>query len=387
MSRHFVCSDVHLGLPFSREDFFYKDFLPRLQPGDELILLGDILDYWISARDVQLSTAVDSCKDLHNRLVILKRNGIKIKYIPGNHDSFVFYVESRTVPDFYWSEWLFQHCEIFNELHSATREYRLSEVCDIHYPFYRVQIGQKSILFTHGHWVELTWRILAGDVQRFIPVRRLPKFWVVAAALNTCLVHKYADSIRRLYNRYIDHDDAFELTRLAEDISYCVLAEALNDRAVRNTWAGRRPTDVPDNNAIGEMYERQDIAFQQELDGYETRTRRACKERGKKLLQQWLREDPPTEQVTKVKRALNSQRYAYNYAITSENGKTKVAYEELSHLANFDVLIFGHFHKPRFVANACDDGCMLQNPRTRTVETFLIIEDDGQLVPSWPVGP
>ncbi|MBI4001232.1 MAG: metallophosphoesterase [Nitrospira defluvii] len=366
-----------MGLPASEGDFFYNNFIPLIRSGDTLVLLGDILDYWISAKEIQQSTVLNNWRDLYDCLSRLRKSQVAVEYIPGNHDAFVFYTECGDVDDFFWSTWLFENCGTFRSLRDETRERRLSRVCDIHYPFFRKVIGRRNVLFTHGHWIDLAWRILAGDAGRLVEGRRLAKFWVVAKALNTCLVYKYASDIRRVFNQYLDDEDIFELTRRAEDVSYCILAEMLISCG----------SSVPGELAFTQASQEMDKAFQEFVRGHETRDRRACRERGRQLLEEWMRDDPPATQVDRVRDALQRQSDAYSYSLyrDGQGRGTKVKYTPLSELADFDALVFGHFHKPRAGASVCDDGCMLTNPSNKKVQTFLVIEPDGHFVPSWSV--
>lgn len=386
MGRYYVCSDIHLGLPISQSDFFYRTFIPRLQAGDTLILLGDILDFWISSHEIQFQQVVINWKDLHDCLTKVKARGVNIKYVPGNHDSFVFYTESRDVKDFDWSKWVFKFCNVFHNLYDQTQSFRLASLCDIHYPFHKVKIGHTKYLFTHGHWIELMWKILSGDPEKGAPEGRLPKFWVVAKALMTCIVHSNAPDLRRVFTKHLDHDDAFELTRRVEDVSYCILADVLRKNRGVGTW-GPGANESPRVEEMEHLAKEMSDAFQKDItdvnSGNLTRDRQACIDRGRKLLEQWLNEDSPADQVDRVKTALLRQPGAYNYTIRRSGETATVTYEDLVTFSDFDVLVFGHFHRPRFSHTAIDEGCMLQYPKNTTIQSYLVIEPDGTAVPSW----
>lgn len=388
--RHYVCSDIHLGLPISQSSFFYERLVPGLREGDTLILLGDILDFWISAHEIQHETVLDNWKDLYDCLVGLKDRGVAVHYVPGNHDSFVFYTESGQVEDFEWSRWLFKICGTFERLYQETAKHRLAALCDIHYPFYRATLGGTKYLFTHGHWVEFMWKVLAGDVEKGRADRRLPKFSVVAKALMTCAVHAHASGIRRFFNRYLDNDDAFELTRRVEDVSYCILAETLAREPAGGAWSAD-PKQMPGSQDMGRLHEKLSSAIRTEFPEGQaprapaapSRDRKACMERGKQLLERWLRADPPAEQVDRFKTLLLAQTGASNYTLRRTGGRTTATYQDLVTFADFDVLVFGHFHRPRFSNSAVDEGCMLQNPKNTTIKTYLVIEPNGLMNPTW----
>jgi len=88
-----VCSDIHIGIAGSREDYLYKVLTPKLKAGDTLVLLGDIFDYWISSYDYGLEQLKRGWATLILRLRELREAGIETIFVPGNHDSFVFYNE------------------------------------------------------------------------------------------------------------------------------------------------------------------------------------------------------------------------------------------------------------------------------------------------------
>jgi UDP-2,3-diacylglucosamine pyrophosphatase LpxH len=124
----FCISDLHLGDRGSRDGFNVEnrerqffDFLNYVQ-GQEgwLYILGDLLDFW----ETNLSRAVMAYLPLLNRL-----SQLKIRYIPGNHDSsFYEFIGRYTMPDIPVIE--------------------LSEK-----PFLE-EIGGKKFYFCHGHEID-----------------------------------------------------------------------------------------------------------------------------------------------------------------------------------------------------------------------------------------
>lgn len=76
-------SDVHLGTSFSKATELLA-FLDQYQ-ADEIILVGDIIDIW----GMKSSWNWDSShSQVIQRLIKLSQKGVRIIYIPGNHDEF-----------------------------------------------------------------------------------------------------------------------------------------------------------------------------------------------------------------------------------------------------------------------------------------------------------
>jgi Calcineurin-like phosphoesterase len=87
-----VSSDVHLGTRYSNHEEFY-DWLKSRPPGQTVVLLGDILDFWIFSRldrqDSFVNRIVAEWERLWNVLSKLNAKGTELHYVPGNHDAFV----------------------------------------------------------------------------------------------------------------------------------------------------------------------------------------------------------------------------------------------------------------------------------------------------------
>ena len=80
---------------------------------------------------------------------------------------------------------------------------------------------------------------------------------------------------------------------------------------------------------------------------------------------------------------LQSNECNYHLIYNPGTGNTLVDFELLANLENFDTMVFGHFHKPRKGPPAYDDGCMLKNTRNTIIQTYMVIESDGRIIPSW----
>ena len=120
-ARVFVCSDVHLGTDNSRSDAFYA-WLDERQPGDTAILLGDILDMWIYDGDYvsgDLEAVVASqWGKLWDKLSDMRDKDVEIHYIPGNHDTFAFYIEAE--PYIPWCAAVLKNSQTFQRVRDAT---------------------------------------------------------------------------------------------------------------------------------------------------------------------------------------------------------------------------------------------------------------------------
>ena len=164
----YVCSDIHSGTAASRANYLYLTVIPQLKTGDTLVLLGDIFDYWFSSFDLGLEQLSESWLDLLDKLEELRDKQINVIFVPGNHDSFVFYNEWNNTSDSpEWLEHLYTKGGHFGEVYAATTYRRhLSSVATIYYPAFLEPFGDKTIVFTHGHWTERIWPFITDEVAR-----------------------------------------------------------------------------------------------------------------------------------------------------------------------------------------------------------------------------
>lgn len=100
MADYFV-SDVHLRLDEPDRGRRLARFVDRLSSGDTLTIVGDLCDFWYSAR--QMSTDPLKCAGLRS-LAALRDRGGSITALAGNHDAWIgpFYERvfaARFVPD------------------------------------------------------------------------------------------------------------------------------------------------------------------------------------------------------------------------------------------------------------------------------------------------
>jgi predicted phosphodiesterase len=190
-----VCSDVHLGTKYSKRDDFYN-WLKDRRSDETVVLLGDILDFWIFSKSDNrghlVNRVVAEWEILWKELRKLHDNGTTFHYVPGNHDAFVFFIE--TAVHFPWSRAVMKRSKEFQLIRDKTKAMRMTEVASIHYPFLQLPVGSQKILFTHGHYSTWGWRQLAGisDLDR--------ESILFLTTASIVLAHKNARILRRFVN-------------------------------------------------------------------------------------------------------------------------------------------------------------------------------------------
>ena len=160
-----VISDFHLGDPASIVDSRtcedLRSGIEALGQLDELILLGDVFDFW----QAPLGEAIERGRDLVSSLFMLQ-NVKRIVYVPGNHDHHVCRMyfneeaarrlrEGDTEPP-ELNIPMTSDCPVMAPLIPPDSKVPLSMV----YPFHQLTVQGKSVLFTHGHLLGLFERSL-----------------------------------------------------------------------------------------------------------------------------------------------------------------------------------------------------------------------------------
>jgi len=197
--RVFVCSDVHLGTNgAARREF--DEFLAACGNGDALILLGDILDCWIdgTTNEENLVEITAQWKRLYARLMSVKKEGVEIHYVPGNHDPFVFTLHSHG--HVAWSRDIREASEFIAKLDDAVMtRYPLTNVATIHYPLLQLIIDGKPWLFTHGHVHQKIWHLM-GTANDLSGIQNeyswLHAYW---SALASAGAYKFREGLRQIY--------------------------------------------------------------------------------------------------------------------------------------------------------------------------------------------
>src|SRR5205814_109577 len=83
---HYFASDVHLREDHPDRDRRFRAWLGRLTPADALVIVGDLCDFWMSAR--QGPDQLMRCPSLQ-ALAEFRRQGGSLAVMPGNHDTWL----------------------------------------------------------------------------------------------------------------------------------------------------------------------------------------------------------------------------------------------------------------------------------------------------------
>jgi UDP-2,3-diacylglucosamine pyrophosphatase LpxH len=184
-----VISDTHFGLSSSTlndpalVDLFMEEISQCRNGCDEIVLLGDIFDFW----RVQPEKAV---RDSIYFLRMLSRMDVKIRYVVGNHDHHLVVQKQDDesmermargdlypvyVPSLRWPQTL-------NRLN-----------IEMFYPTYRMRCCHRNILLTHGHHLSGIQTVTMGMVET---LRKLSGEDQRPADLEMMMTHSY-ESIYR----------------------------------------------------------------------------------------------------------------------------------------------------------------------------------------------
>ncbi len=157
VERLVVLSDTHFGDPYellTEEANISRlcEVLKALGRIDELVLLGDVFDFWL----VPLREALERGRDLIAALYELE-NISRMIYIPGNHDHRAFWMlyEEKYLERLRGGELdppeislpMTDDCPVMDILKPSSARVPLSMV----YPIHQVKVRGKAVLLTHGH--------------------------------------------------------------------------------------------------------------------------------------------------------------------------------------------------------------------------------------------
>lgn len=169
-----VVSDMHFGNDYGALNTAFNrkrliDGIRALGQVDELVLLGDVFDFWTTS----LSNALEQSRELIGALFKLENVGRMI-YIPGNHDHHVvrlYHAEqvsarlrtgdhqppSLTIP-------MVDECPVMEPLkpEGATVPIYMT------YPWHQVSVRGRTALLTHGHLLGFFERSLWRPKRRFL---------------------------------------------------------------------------------------------------------------------------------------------------------------------------------------------------------------------------
>ncbi len=354
-----VCSDVHLGTKYSEKKNFYQ-WLKQRRPHETVILLGDILDFWIFSKhddkDNLLRRIVAEWEQLWTVLARLQKQGTQIHYIPGNHDVFVFFIETADLLP--WSKAVMAHSKEFQFIKKAIGSRLMREVASIHYPFYQVEVGGLKVLFTHGHYEEWYWRQVAGFSDA--PVESA----LFLTTASIVLAHKYARIVRRAVNE----TDWLKRVHGIEDA-----AISITNSIVRAHAAAHRSIEREPQKAVKLIDLALSIYFHAKSNISKSEwiaIRDALLSLG----------DIQGRQVPKDLQAIwdNTMKYLgrsrRERSVTVERDPRTTSFTSFSNFLTPDRLVFGHYHIPREDDKAYDVGGFV-----KPISTYFIVRGDGSI--------
>jgi predicted phosphodiesterase len=184
-----IISDTHFGLDSStlnkpaKVDQLMREISEFEGGCDEVVLLGDIFDFW----RVRPENAVRASIPFLKRL---SQDNLKIRYVVGNHDHHLVvqkqeaeFMERAARGDLY-------------PIYVPTLRWRLT-FCDLDiemlYPTYQARCGHRTFLFTHGHHLD---GIQTFTLQLVEKLRRLSGEEFLPADLEMMMTYTY-ESIYR----------------------------------------------------------------------------------------------------------------------------------------------------------------------------------------------
>lgn len=416
----YVCSDIHIGTGASREDYLYSKLIPQLMPGDTLVLLGDVWDYWFSTFDIAVGDLAVGWHTLIQALRDLRTRSIEIIYVPGNHDSFVFYNEwSRQASAPQWLTDLYASRGNFAEVRRQTTDSAsLAEVASIYHPMFIKAFGSTEILFTHGHWGELAWQLVGGDPDD--PFNRIDGGWffnswakVKAAAVAYAYehpqlmrtlflgVHRLSEQFKYFVPEIFNERgrgmggplskqfvDPYVNTRRAEDIFFSLVSDARREAVsdLKGSIENERQFVTHLTSLINKR-----MSVLEKFEGDLKQILAIA--RGEQLKKKWSTENNPDsewahaiQRLTKVfMHRIETYRIDQEGAIKHRWGRSDIdlldlALKRLKGVEESPYLIHGHFHVPRRGAFAIDDGCMLNITAAFQICTYVKITPSGQII-------
>jgi UDP-2,3-diacylglucosamine pyrophosphatase LpxH len=353
--------------------------LEGCRKGDTLILLGDILDFWIRGNEGHWpkDRVVGSWKTLYRELAPLRKREVDVHYVAGNHDSFLFYLEAGYA--FEWTDIVLRKSQALTDVFHETARYRMSKVATVHYPFYKLTLSPEAapkitILFTHGHTNERYWRVISGMPESS------PSTKAFVTALTTALSHRFAYPLRAV-GQISEHglrrvtDTGLQITNAVVTAYYLTKGKRVDDnleefaRLLENAFrdyfddASRKESDALDIKAalltVQQFDERSDLVPFRDLT------------------REMLRRE-----------AHRDSNFTIRYV--APTGYMAMSHMPYNELTEFDRFVRGHTHEAsqneEDPADACyDTGCFAYK---KEKYTFLQINPDGRFLypvdaPAW----
>jgi hypothetical protein len=361
----FVCSDVHLGTDDSEREAF-EQALALCESKDTLLLLGDILHFWISdpTPDVVEHRLATYWDWLYNRLLLLKARGVSIRYVPGNHDPFVFTLYSGTTE---WSADLRAKSTFLQNFEKRVAgRHPLTQVASIDYPFFSAVINGEKWLFTHGHIHQWWWALLGSDSDRgnvgsFRILRNeIPWAFAWLSAVASDKAYKHASLLRTFWKakEAIRHP-----RRFLGDVAMLITHEALRAseiaRELRTRDWGAVHAKIEDAFILYTAMTTEGEAMRENVYNGLKELERLFgdmhEEEAAKKTREWIKEYP------------NSFNYSIYFDYASGDNISRDP-KRVVLLSDFVHFVCGHFHKPTSPVNGkptcVDSGAMYEGVTT-----------------------
>lgn len=363
--RCWVVSDVHLGLATGNRDAF-SDLLDACESGDRLILLGDILDFWIHLEheaDLEEVVAAE-WRLLYTQLADVGKRGVSVTYVPGNHDMFVFVLEGVGHLD--WCSSLVARCPSLARLRQDLADYPLSSVCEIQYPFLKLEFNGVGTLCTHGHAHELLWHFLTGNPYEDGMILA----FIQTAA--TVLAYRFARQLRGVFNLALNAPT--EWVRHTTDVAMAITNRHLTNFSSQKARLDTRQHRIQFVESLVQEFER----LTSSSDRNEIIAIDAA--RAFDQLTKWSNASV-AEIRQETSRYLSVNQTGLNYRIWAlTEFQSAMSTLPFGRIGAFNQFLCGHYHMPRDQFPDYDSGCFLRPGPVACV----MITKDGKIVR--PVG-
>jgi predicted phosphodiesterase len=179
-----IISDTHFGQDSStlqspaKVDQLMREISEFENGCDEVVLLGDILDFWRARPEIAVRCAIPFLKRL-------SQESLKIRYVVGNHDHHL--VVQKQEAEFMERA---ARCDLY-PVYIPTMHWRRT-FCGVDmemiYPTYQALCCQRTILFTHGHHLD---GIQNFTLQLVEKLRRLSGEEFLPADLEMMMTYAY----------------------------------------------------------------------------------------------------------------------------------------------------------------------------------------------------
>lgn len=354
-----ICSDIHLGTNASNRAEFYEwlDGLCNVM----VVLLGDILDIWIYGNDLDDDGLVDivasEWRDLYSHLASAKARGCDIHIVPGNHDAFIYYIEA--LDNAPWVKKVLNLAPILERVKRATKGSELLSVASLHYPYFKLSIGGKTLLLTHGHYSSWGWRLVAGLDDDALDLDPL------LVTVSVAIAHKYTRLLRRVNNEM----DWLRRTHLIEDTGISIT------NAILSAYEGAREMLNKKDDQLLEVIDQATALFfkgKAKASAVEELNLRTA------LLHMVKHQQEHLHQLQSVRdeheRFLKRNANTSNVDMHRSGDLVRVDRTPLSEYSTFDTFIFGHFHAPRDAEGIYDSGSFVGSQKS-----YLKVSSDGSV--------